>query len=143
MFFSSHRKKHTNYQCFRNLLTQNTTTYIVFNNAGVPQKTFYAHARYLVMVSRPLYNKTIVSSSCCPGLLPFSLGLALSSRHTHPELFALSDERIFLPVNNAKICATCESLAHVIEPAPFEPWNSIKEDSRRNVSSVVRNSPNN
>ena len=115
-----------------------------FNNAGVPQKTFYAHARYLVMVSRPLYNTTIVSSSCCPGLLPFSLGLALSSRHTHPELFALSDEHIFLlPVNNAKICATYESLAYVIEPAPFEPWKSIREDSRRNVSSVVRLSQNN
>ena len=30
---------------------------IVFNNAGVPQKTFYAHARYLVMVSRRFYNR--------------------------------------------------------------------------------------
>ena len=56
------------------------------------------------------------SSLCCSWLAPVWLGLAMSSRHTHPELYALSDERILrFSRNNAKTCVTYESLAYVIE----------------------------
>ena len=144
MFFSSPRKKHTNYQCFRKLLTQNTIKYIVLITRGSPRRLFM-HMRdtwwwwAVLYIIKQLFLLRVVL-----GFYPSPLGWhCRADIRTLNFLHCLMSIFFCLPVNNAKICATCESLAYVIEPAPFEPWEPIREDSRRNVSSVVRLLQNN
>ena len=172
-----------------------------------PRNTFYAHARYLVMVRRRFYGKKhcfihVLQQPSQQNTLIINVFETSSHKTLQNTLFLItrgSPRRLFmhmrdtwwwwavlyiikplfllrvvlgfypsplgwhcradirtlnflhclmsaffrLPVNNAKICATCESLAFVIEPAHFEPWKSVREDSRRNVSSVVRFLQNN